>query len=309
MGPLLSLLLLAASVPCSSPVVAVARAEPVEVLRGVGEGFAEGRAGLWAADGHAEAGRLPHRRLRSGSGGKKKEGGTETEGEEATYQYWEDFGNPPFAPGDEDDNGDSLCTYVFYAVCGTAALSVLVILSDPWRPPFEERSPGLMVMMCLSSVAWSWAALVVYNHAPEWMMLPSLTPGDGTATAKFWLVWMRMVAGSGVFIGCLFVRLHAVNALYIVKDVSEPLWWTIRLVKYLLPWLILASLRLFFFATQMESVAASTLSIGVGAGHLCFLIWMVAAIDRNPERRREIGDVNITMWWILLMTGMPSPLH
>ncbi len=243
-----------------------------------------------------------HRRLRSGSGGKKREGGGE-EGETViTYQYWEDFGDPPFVPG--DDSGDSLCTSVFYAVCGAALLSILVILSDPWWPPFEERSPGLMVMMCVSSVVWSWASLVVDNHAPEWMMLASLTAGsDGTATVKFWLVWMRMVAGSGVFIGCLFVRLHAANALYVVKDVNEPIWWAVRLFKYLLPWLVLAGLRIYILATQMEAVVASSLSIGMGVAHMCFLIWLVASIDRKPERRRAVGDIQVTMWWVLLMTG------
>jgi hypothetical protein len=247
--------------------------------------------------------RSGHRRLRSGSGGKKREGvETDVEGSGTIYRYWEDFGDPPFVPG--EDGGDRLCTYVFYVICGAGLLSILVIMSDPWWPPFEERSPGLMVMMCVSSMVWSWAALVVDNHAPEWMMLASVTAGgDGTGTAKFWLVWMRMVAGSGVFIGCLFVRLHAANALYVVKDVNEPIWWAVRLTKYVLPWAVLASLRIYFFATQMEAVLASSLSIGMGAAHMCFLIWLVASIDRNPERRREIGDIHVTMWWVLLMTG------
>lgn len=242
-----------------------------------------------------------HRRLRAGSGGKKRDANQGEEVEVVVYQYWEDFGNPPYVPG--DDSGDRLCTIVFGVVCGTALLSVLVILSDPWWPPFEERSPGLMIMMCLSSVVWSWASLVIDNHAPEWMILASLTPGDGTATVKFWLVWMRMVAGSGLFIGCLFVRLHTANALYVVNDVKEPIWWAFRLLKYMTPWLVLVCLRLFFLATQMEAVSMWTISLAIGAGHACFLIWLVASIDRKPERRRGIGDINITMWWVLLMTG------
>lgn len=281
-------------VPCGSPVVAGSALQESGAA-------ARAEAGVFLLeDAIDDSGR---RRLRSGSGGKKREGGAETDNteESSVYRYWEDFGDPPYVPG--DDGGDRLCTYVFFAVCGATVLTVLVILSDPWWPPFEERSPGLMIMMCLSSVVWSWASLVVDNHAPEWMMLASLTPG-GAATVKFWLVWMRMVAGSGVFIGCLFVRLHAANALYIVKAVSEPKWWAIRLLKYMLPWLVLVSLRLYFFATQMEAVVASSLSIGVGAGHICFLIWLAASIDRKPERRRGIGDIHTTMWWVLLMTGM-----
>jgi hypothetical protein len=242
-----------------------------------------------------------HRRLRAGSGGKKREGGGEEGGAVIIIKYWEDFGDPPYVPG--DDQSDSLCTIVFYIVLGTSAATIIVILSDPWWPPFEERSAGLMIMMCISSVVWSWSTLVIDNHAPKWMLLEELTPASGTATVQFWLVWVRMVAGAGAFIGCLFVRLHAVNALYVVNAVNEPGWWVVRLLKYLLPWLILATLRLYILQTQMETVAAWTINLGMAAGHACFLIWMVASIDRKRERRNGVGDVNVTMCWIVLLSG------
>ena len=235
------------------------------------------------------------RQLRAGSGSTKRDAGDTGEQTVVIVQYWEDFGNPPFEVGD-GGGGDFLCLVAFFALCAVAILSVLAIMCDPWWPPFEERGPGLMCMMSLSAVVWSWATLVVDDHAPEWMHFSALTAGpDGTATAKFWLVWIRMIAGCGAFIGCMFVRLHAVNALYIVKDQAEPAWWLTRLAKYVSPWVVLAVLRLYILKTAMNAVAAWTINLGMGFAHMCLLVWQVASIDRKRVRRNGIGDVNITM--------------
>ena len=47
---------------------------------------------------------------------------------------------------------------------------------------------------------------------------------------QFWMAWIRMVWGSGLWLCCLLVRLRAVDRLYIVNHQTEPLWWALHLV-------------------------------------------------------------------------------
>ena len=44
----------------------------------------------------------------------------------------------------------------------------------------------------------------------------------------------------------------------------------------------------------------------MGMAHSALWIWLVASIDRKPERRKGVSDVNITMVWIPLLTIGPS---
>ena len=227
--------------------------------------------------------------LRSGSGGKKADASGGAGGTVVNSTYWADFRS--FQAG--DSGGDTICTLVYFVVVACAVFSIAAICRDPWWPPFEERSPGLMIVTCLATVTWSWSMIVIDDHAPAALMCSACRP-------QFWMAWIRMVWGSGLWLCCLLVRLRAVDRLYIVNHQTEPLWWALRLLKLIIPWAALVSLRLHL--SDMQNVNIWTLQLGLCTGYLCYLIWLVASVDRKPERRNEIGDVNITMWMIFIMS-------
>ena len=125
-----------------------------------------------------------------------------------------------------------LCVCVFLAFAVTMALSCAALLGKPWWPPFQERSPYLLLLTASAAVVYGWATLVTDNHAPAWL-------GGGQTNARLWLCWLRLVCGFGLWVAALMARLHAMCQLYLHD--TEPIFFGAKVVQYWFPWLVVGA--------------------------------------------------------------------
>lgn len=140
------------------------------------------------------------------------------------------------------------CVVLFLGFVALMLSSMVPLISKPWWPPFQERGAVLLLLNAVSSVVYAWATLVTDHHAPSWLL-------GGQTDARLWLGWLRLGCGFALWQSTVAVRLHAMGQLYLHD--AEPLFWAIKLIQYLMPWIVLCAM------TTSTDDPKITLSAGV----------------------------------------------
>eukprot|EP01047_Picozoa_sp_COSAG01_P082452 COSAG01_NODE_16847_length_1199_cov_2.586364_2_plen_179_part_01 len=141
-------------------------------------------------------------------------------------------------------------------------------------------------MTAVAAIVYGWAVLVVDDHAPGWMIFAG-------QNKKLWLAGLRVCGGSALWTGCLFVRLSAINVLYIVGK-QEPAWWLKRLLKLCFPTWLVIGLKM---TPILDDMALWTLCLLLGVGMWMLWIWVLASIDRRPIIRPwRVHSLSLCAW-------------
>jgi hypothetical protein len=141
-----------------------------------------------------------------------------------------------------------ICVVLFLGFVAMMLTSMVPLIGKPWWPPFQERGAALLLINAASSIIYAWATLVTDHHAPAWLL-------GGQTDARLWLGWLRLCFGFALWHSSLAVRLHAMGQLYLHD--AEPLFWPIKLLQYMAPWLVLC------YMTTVTDDPKLTISAGV----------------------------------------------
>ena len=123
-----------------------------------------------------------------------------------------------------------------------------------------EAGASVLLLNAVGALICAWATLVTDGHAPFWLL-------GGQTNAQLWLCWLRLFWGFALWHCTIAVRLHAMGQLYIHD--AEPLFWPIKLLQYLAPWLLTCILMT---TTQDPPFAMSTAVIV-----LCFFSFLLSS--------------------------------
>jgi len=173
----------------------------------------------------------------------------------------------------------AVCVALFLAFVAVMLVSMIPIAGKPWWPPFRERGASVLLLNAVGALICAWATLVTDGHAPFWLL-------GGQTNAQLWLCWLRLFWGFALWHCTIAVRLHAMGQLYIHD--AEPLFWPIKLLQYLAPWLLTCILMT---TTQDPPFAMSTAVIV-----LCFFSFFHAAYLAAPllPLRKTLPEVRAT---------------